>query len=512
MHAITKIDKKDIENMQAIRQSEITLAAPHIERQDFASDAEYREALLKNYQALRQKEYELTVQNECLKVYNLAEDAAAKDIGENVGVWNGYRSYINAPRISPAEKERRKQQVENCAIARSPELGSICMNNSRTGFVGKNFSCAITASSITAQVSAKMGYDREENLIQAKYRGKNPSLRNNLVTAQGVANCDSIPNQYRGKPTEAPVKKAPKLNTLIANGTLGAGDVFSIKTRRGANSSTGYHAMTIAAVEKDKDGKIIGYTLQANNRRRFISYGINESNPYTSAPMGNYVQTHNWIKDKITEESKGLENLSTAELEAKVAEQRAQTLGITNELQESESYAAQNNYCTDMAGKYIENVNRKKNLIKPNMEELKKSLAEQIAVTQNGAMEDHIKNNHFNDRVDEHKKPANDDKRPVREAMREDKNEADRRLAAVKSKPAEENAASANTPANTEAKREPETAKEISLRSLLEASRARLEGLRTAGANKTPEHQPQTEVPSVPLKNIISAFKKQQGR
>ncbi|MBP3687707.1 MAG: hypothetical protein J6J35_05010 [Alphaproteobacteria bacterium] len=369
---ITRINKKNIENMTDVRQAEIISLSPELKQEDFASEAEYREALLKNYQALRQKEYELTVQNECMKVYNLAKDGRAVGINENSGVWNGYERYTQSRRVSSAERQRRKQQVEDCAISRAPKMSAICMYDDPHTLSPANNSCAITAAAITAQVSAKMGYDGENNLMQAKYRGKTPYLQNNLVAAQGVANCDSIPDQYKKKiepitkinaKTKKEIPHTPTLKELIAEGTIGIGDAFAVKTGARSNTSTGYHALTLAAVEKDENGKITGYTLQANNGCRFSSHKMNELNYFSNKPVYNVTNTHAWVGDKIKTETQTLENLPTADLEAKLAAQKQKTLALTENLKKTESYAATKNYCIDMAQCYVTNVNKKFPLI-----------------------------------------------------------------------------------------------------------------------------------------------------
>lgn len=366
------ISQEDIENMTNIRKAEILAHSPELKQEDFASEAEYREALLKNYQTLRQEEYQLTVRNECMKVYNLAKDGRSQGISENIGVWNGYRSYINAPRLSTAEKERRKQQVQDCAISRAPQMGSICMNGTAKSFISSNNSCAITAAAITAQVSAKMGYDGDDNLMQAKYRGQNPSFRNNLVAAQGVADCDSIPDQYKKKiepiaKTNTQSKRktthTPTLNELIANGSIGVRDAFAVRTGGGSNTSTGYHALTLAAVEKDENGKITSYTLQANNGCRFSSHKMNEASYFSNKTVYNVANTHAWMEDKIKAEVQTLEHLSTAEIEAKLAEQKHKTLELADDLQKTESYAASKKYCQDISNEYVCYVTQNRSLI-----------------------------------------------------------------------------------------------------------------------------------------------------
>lgn len=359
---IVKISAEQTAEMAQCRWQEVERDFPDIKKEDFTSEEEYRKALLKTYEGLRAKEYEFTVQNECTKVYNLARDAKAAGVSENAGVWNGYHGYINAPKISEEEKQRRQEQVQNCAIARAPQMGKKCLGMSN--FQGN--SCAITAASLTAEISARMGYDGNDNLMISKFRGAKPSLQNNLVAAQGVARCDSIPQKYQITPK--PVKQSsqktaqkPTLNQMIANGTLGVGDAFSVPTGRGAtNTSTGYHAMTIASVEKDEKGKVVGYTLQTNNSAHFSYHSIKETKSFGGQPVYNAVNTSNWMQDKIKQESQNLQNLSTAEIEAKIAATRQNTLITIAELEQTETYNATKGYAQNIAGLYTMNLEAKK--------------------------------------------------------------------------------------------------------------------------------------------------------
>ena len=363
---IVKISAEQTAEMAQCRRQEVERDFPDIKKEDFTSEEEYRKALLKTYEGLRAKEYEFTVQNECTKVYNLARDAKTAGVSENIGVWNGYRGYISAPKISNAEKQRRQEQVQNCAVSRAPKMAQTCLNT--TNFQGN--SCAITAASLTAEISARMGYDGNDNLMISKFRGTKPGLQNNLVAAQGVARCDSIPQKYQitPKPVKQSSKKAaqkPTLNQMIANGTLGAGDAFSIPTGRGAtNTSTGYHAMTIASVEKDEKGKVVGYTLQANNGSRLSYHSIKETKPFGGKPVYNAVNTSNWVQDKIKQETQNLQNLSTAEIEAKIAATRQNTLTTITELEQTEAYNATKGYAQNIAGHYTMDLEAKKQQLK----------------------------------------------------------------------------------------------------------------------------------------------------
>ena len=76
---IVKVAPEQTALMAQCRQQEIERDFPQLMPENYASEEEYRQALLTSYEGLRSEEYKLIVQNECTKIYNLAMDARAAD-------------------------------------------------------------------------------------------------------------------------------------------------------------------------------------------------------------------------------------------------------------------------------------------------------------------------------------------------------------------------------------------------------------------------------------------------
>lgn len=334
---------------------------------DFESEDAYREYLLNTYTTLRQQEYEYTVRNETLKVYNLAMDGySTLRVKDNRLVWNGYAAYINQPGISADEKARRQQQVDDCAMGRAANMASICMNNGRSIVSPSDnlHCCAITATSVGAQICGEMGYDHEENIFQTVYRGTR-GVRSNIASAREYCATDSVararvevysnmtPAQIRQETKISPQKS---LNELIASGEIGVGDALALPTGSGAtNSTSGAHAMVVAEVIRDGNDNPVAYTLQANNNHCFITIDVNDKrNNWGKKPVINRAETHTIIGKRIEQESADLRDLPIAELEARVVAARSHTEQVVNDLQGTEQYNAEKGYDKGQARQYVQ--------------------------------------------------------------------------------------------------------------------------------------------------------------
>ncbi len=95
-----------------------------------------------------------------------------------------------------------------------------------------------------------------------------------------------------------------KLNELIKDGKIKAGDLISIYT---GNSGSGYHALSVAAVNRDLHGNIISYTLMDNNggndKTRLITLDINDTTSENAQKLNKevrYTSVNDCIRDEIT--------------------------------------------------------------------------------------------------------------------------------------------------------------------------------------------------------------------
>ncbi len=94
------------------------------------------------------------------------------------------------------------------------------------------------------------------------------------------------------------------LNTLIKEKRVKAGDVISIATD--SSEGSGHHALTVAAVNCDNNGKIISYTLMDNNggkeRTRLVTVDINDTYSDFNKQV-HYSSVNDWARDEITKKA-----------------------------------------------------------------------------------------------------------------------------------------------------------------------------------------------------------------
>lgn len=317
------IADQDITDMHNYRVTEATTSYTYL----FSDNEEnYRKALIQRYAYLREDlQYPLIVQNEAQKVYALAEDGYQKaGIKENSGVWTAYSRTAVADRAS------------QCAIARVPML---------TDLRGSNNCCAITASAIQAEVSAQMGYDDEDNLIQKI----SPSSHNkSLSSALYVCSSSTADEQYVHK------GNGRTLNQLIAAGEIKTGDEVSLRRGATTKDSSGCHAVTVTDVQYNDKGEPVSYTLHSNNGRHYETISVTDKGNWAGGlPVEEYLSSHDYWHDKIQQETKELANLSTKELEERVTETENRTVSIIDDLQKTEIYASAQGYNSKISDTYM---------------------------------------------------------------------------------------------------------------------------------------------------------------
>lgn len=294
-----------------------------------------REAILAEYRRLRALEYEWTVQNEAMKMYALAKDGEAwnnkdkitflnnnnKKCTTTVGHSNHQLPQAYAPYANSSPE--RREQVENSAARFGKKLGG----------GGTFHTCALASSCLIAQISDKMNTGVPEEMGEEN--------RRNLITLTNGDNANSTVNCYKIKsiPEDCRIDDNDKnnertVNELIAAGIVGPGDQLIVPSN---NGSSGRHAVTVASVEKDETGKIIGYTLQGNNSARLVSGQItydDKGKPHggdkgTKKVLG-AVLTHKWMDKKIDNEIAYLQNMSLEDLQAQLNITRERVVGTYN--------------------------------------------------------------------------------------------------------------------------------------------------------------------------------------
>ena len=91
--------------------------------------------------------------------------------------------------------------------------------------------------------------------------------------------------------------KVVPLQAAILNEKIGPGDRLAFPSKA-ASLGSGFHERTIAAINKDDDGNILGYTLVANNPTEFSYHDIkNTGDPYNFAKV-KFASTNKWMNDQ----------------------------------------------------------------------------------------------------------------------------------------------------------------------------------------------------------------------
>lgn len=332
-----KIYTSTVDNVANLRHEEMNMTFPTISRENFASEEEYRNALETQYRAMREKEFSYVVSDEATKAYMVATQAncQAGTRCQNTQAWQNY------------SKNRDQTLVADSCFNRTRDIAI-----KSDGLTTNGECCAISSTSLIAQISGEMGYDGNKNLIQPKSRlvtlpngQKDVGANNNPGAASWIERLDSIPEKYKLTPQKIS-RQYPRgvtLNKAITDGLVKAGDEISIITN--ANNSnpnqTGCHAMVVVDVIKDSQGKVTSYTLQCNNPPCLKHIKANDSSEYYSNKKLNCaVKVNDWMNDKIKTEVTS--SMTTEQLEAKVAEERSRLSSTIDDLQKTERYLASN--------------------------------------------------------------------------------------------------------------------------------------------------------------------------
>ncbi len=297
------------------------------------TDEEYRTALAGQYLACREQRYQYVVQNEAMKAYNVSYSANKDANGkvQNNLTWWGYPG--------------------NEFVADSCYMNSTFIANKVNGADARGFgngngshSCAISATSYTYQISEKMGYTGENNLIVPASRKINGGVgrSNNAFSANWIHYMESTPPEFTsasdGSVRPGGTRLADmSLNEAIQSGNIGIGDEFSVRTGKESEdkSTSGCHAMYLVDVERDAEGNVISYTLGANNPPTLEIVTADEFNShyYGTKPLVSVVHTGNWVRHQ---DAQRVEGMSIEELETGLAQERQGVEALIGEMRETE--------------------------------------------------------------------------------------------------------------------------------------------------------------------------------
>lgn len=307
-------------------------ALPQFPERNGQDDKAYRQQLIEYYNQLRKLQFQYTVKNEGMKLYN------------GIGI-----SRRNSNDILWLKPEKQPQCIADTAANRSYELMD---RANQTHLSSGNPTCAIAANSLSDQICHKMGFDP---LISG--RGTQVTAGSCLASSENTKNiiqemCNSADpstnsrGQYIKKlnatsGTRAWVKKGKEwvpgnspavrksISDLIEQGILQPGDAFGHESK----TNSGSHAVTLVDVVKDDNGKIVGYTLQACNQTKYKYYDIKAGRSLkvtNIAPLSYYAQS------QIDNEAARLKDVNIDELEHICQNTQQNTMKLIQDLYETE--------------------------------------------------------------------------------------------------------------------------------------------------------------------------------
>lgn len=283
-----KINTPAVEKNRQLRYQYIDTKFPQLKESDFASREEYMQALRRQYTEMRAYEWEMASQQEALDMYNLSRD---KGYTPNAHVWD--------------ERENRSKNcpVDSAYRHQTPLPDVEWMDN------GQNYaSCAGTATRVNNAISERFGYKGKDRFYQA------------------YSNCPSARDMHNNPATRKYRHENRSLKAMIEAGYVGPGTILSHPS---GTTGSGYHALTVAEVIRDKNGKITDVVLQANNSTSLTRYSVDEIDaklkakdkaPRLKRPFI-VTSTHIWASERIANEANGI---SDADLERMVNNQREQ--------------------------------------------------------------------------------------------------------------------------------------------------------------------------------------------
>lgn len=278
---------------------------PELNREDFASEEEYKSALIEQYKSVRRDEYEALCYDRGVNFYNDSKDIiiAQKDFD----VMDDFMWQSEA---------RMRQQALKQDISLSPDstafhsqFVSERLTREKDGASTGHFeSCAVTSCALVHDVCDRFGMSESDNPIIFEHRDEKTGILGADGGSYGKCPCPNGSGNFR---------------ELLESGKVGVGDRVSFRTGTANNTTTGYHQRTVIAVEKDKDGKVVAYTLHANNPCELSYHKINEATETVK-----YSSTSRYVDQKIDQEASGLQDMSVEQLKQQLATAKQRTVDV----------------------------------------------------------------------------------------------------------------------------------------------------------------------------------------
>lgn len=366
--------KNDVLAVNYGRQAHVLNDFPELKREDFSTEAKYIEALQKQYKALRQQEYEYICLQQSYDTYlasRCVNDLKCRSVmfSSVTGIAEGIYNFVD-------EEEPTSVEVINQDIEDNPDFSyslywegdsavsvnnaaievSDCHQTNAARPVSKSHHCAMTGLRIVTGISNRLGYSGDNNFADGAWAGANAGLIHGRNAGTGVTGCKgAICNGKYSVP-----RKGKTLKQLILSGEIGPGDIISTGKDNGSGNSnkvSGYHVLTVASINKDANGNIIGYTLMDNNggptKTRLEAHSINDK---FSSNQVLYTKTHQWANDMFSKEMKGK---SAEELQQMIAQSKERMCSnIIPDLTRNELTLMCDETYLETCGITLKNVNR----------------------------------------------------------------------------------------------------------------------------------------------------------
>ena len=304
---------EQVKVVQEYRKNQLASDFPELKREDFASDKEFFEALREQTIAIQNREWEIVSMSVCTGAYNEFRGMSVTDaksaVFSNANKTGGVQSY---DQCTYDEYENAENQIaDDVAGITSNNSGDMIVDASGRidGFgYGKKTTwahCAQTASLNIYTMAEALGLLSPSPTSDAEIAS---ALGIHIGQSGGRALCGG---DYSDKDV-GHQKKVADVGQLIKEGKIGPGAVISVCTDPTPNGTfSGYHALTIASVNRDENGNIVSYTVMDNNggkaRTRLQVVGIDEDHElnrwptYEGSKPLHYTNTAAWANDQITQ-------------------------------------------------------------------------------------------------------------------------------------------------------------------------------------------------------------------
>ena len=250
--------------------------------------------LIEQYAALRRERYETTCYRCGLDMYTASKavcDSTGNIKAMNTYMWSGCEG-IDETIVSRDSVARKAVNII---------LDKKILNDLRNMGTA---SCAITAATLVREICEKMEFENNATLVPSSQKGTQ------YRAANGFEKYDAAAEDYDG---------SGRLDKLLAEGKIGPGDRIATVSPA---SQSGFHARTIIAVDRDADGKVIGYTVQGNNSLELSHHSIPDPKDTLNRQEIFYASTSKWADEQIAKECEAMQNMSIEEIQQKIAHEQ----------------------------------------------------------------------------------------------------------------------------------------------------------------------------------------------